>query len=181
MPENKIQVTRCADMAELIAKKYNHRLNAEEAGRLTAHLDDCRECRTAAPFWMRLHERLDASAVGDLIPDPQLQRQLRRHLRQRHHPARRGIGAAWHGVQRLLNVRVPLYQAALGILFLLALFYLGDPLPPNPGESAAPFQNVQFLADSTERSDTLQIDTSRQPGRSIKDDSLLSRFITPVL
>lgn len=181
MPENKTQVSQCADMAELIAKKYSRRLNAAEAGRLAAHLEDCHDCRAAAPFWMRLHEALDAPAAGDVAPNPQLQQQLRRHLRRRRYPAWRGIGKVWNSLQHLLSLRVPLYQAALGILLLLALFFLGDPLPPDAGESAAPFQNVQFLADSTERSDTLQIDTSRQPGRSIKDDSLLSRFITPVL
>lgn len=181
MPENKTKVSSCADAADLIAKQYKVALTGDEAGRLTAHLDECRECREAAAFRMRLHETLDAPAAGDVVPDPQLQRQLRRHLRQRHHSARNGSASVWNGLQRLLNLRVPLYQAAVGILLLLALFYLGDPPPPNNGEDAAPFQNVQFLADSTERSDTLQIDTSRQPGRSIKDDSLLSRFMTPVL
>lgn len=181
MPENKAKVSSCADVSDLIAKQYKVTLTGDEAGRLAAHLDECPECREAAAVWMRLHETLNAPAAGDVVPDPQLQRQLRRHLRRRHYPTRKGIAPIWKGLQHLLNLRVPLYQAALGILLLLALFYFSDPLPPNSGESAAPFQNVQFLADSTERSDTLQIDTSRQPGRSIKDDSLLSRFMTPVL
>lgn len=181
MLQRKITPKTCNDLEDMIARKKSGVLSANEAAWLESHLDLCEECRHYAVLLENLHDELSPTAAP--APDPQIYKSLQQRFtnnKSRKTPFGERIIDT---IAATLKYRMPVYQAAFGLgILLMLLVYSGN---VQNGSTHLPAQSsghgAYFLADTTEMQDTLFFDAGDATGRSMKDDSLLSRFLHSVM
>ena len=181
MKENKISEIRCKEIDDLIAKKFAEMLSEEEDKKLSGHLRDCENCQRAFSSAEALFASLHSSRETSLLPRPAIRRDLRKKVKQlaARQPSLRNT--PFDIIISVLKVRVPVYQAVLGmVVFLMVMLYANYLSFPGAPTAAGAAENYQ-LADSTEILDSLKIQNIDRIGRNLKEDSLLARFFKTVM
>lgn len=181
MKENKIQRIQCPNIENWISKKFAGDLNAEENSLLSEHLLQCRSCRRAVTLAENLFESLHFSRDTSLTPDPGIRQKLRKRVKQLKQNEKPAPQTPLSFVINLLKIRVPVYQAVIGmIIFLGILLYSNYLTIPNSNPLSEAPESVQY-ADSTGLVDTIRTSTPEKVGRSIREDSLLAKFFMTVM
>ncbi len=171
----------CDAAQELLIKKDFESLAEAEAFALTEHLQRCGHCVAFQTNLANINQFIRVSAAENLAPDPA----IREHVRNKIKPQRRtaaGLGEIWHAVLEVLNVKIPVYQAVMGMAVILAVFIMIDKLDAR-GDSEARKQitsrEEQILVPkgtTTNMNHVAEID-SQKIGRTVADDSLLMKFM----
>lgn len=181
MLQKNITPKTCNDLEDLIARKKRGFLSTDDTAWLENHLEICEECQNYAVLLENLHDELSPAAPP--TPDPQILEHLTQRLaseKQQKAPLGERVIDT---IAALLKYRMPVYRAAFGLgILLMLLVYSGN---VQNGSNSMPAQSsghgAYFLADTTEMQDTLFFDAGDATGRSMKDDSLLSRFLHSVM
>jgi hypothetical protein len=116
-----------------------------------------------------------------LTPDPAIRQKLRKHVKNLKKNGKPATQTPLSYVIDLLKIRVPVYQAVIGmIIFWGILLYSNYLTIPNGSPLSETPESVQY-ADSTGLVDTIRTSTPEKVGRSIREDSLLAKFFMTVM
>ena len=170
----------CAAAQDLLIKKDFESLAKDEASALAGHLQQCGQCVAFQNNLMNIAKFIRVSASENLAPDPA----IRQHIRSKIKPPRQaagGLSEIWHSVLEVLNVKIPVYQAVLGMAVVAVMFIALDKLNARgDGEIAERAQVTQkenqALAPPAVMNHVAEID-SQKIGRTVADDSLLMKFM----
>jgi len=170
----------CAAAQDLLIKKDFEPLAKDEAFALAGHLQQCGHCAAFQNNLASLHDLIHAAAPENLAPDPAIREHVRSKIKPQPQTAA-GLSKIWHSVLEVLNVKIPVYQAVLGMavvaVMLLALDKLNARGDGEIAKRARMTKNEnQILAPSTVMNHIAEID-SQKIGRTVADDSLLMKFI----
>jgi len=173
----------CDAAQELLIKKDFDALAEKEAFALAEHLQQCGHCVAFQTDLAHINQFIRVSALENLAPDPA----IREHARSKIKPQRQtaaGLDEIWHSVREVLNVKIPVYQAVMGMAVVAAIFLAFDKLNARgDGEMAKRARMTknenQILAPSTVMNHIAEID-SQKIGRTVADDSLLMKFMVTV-
>jgi hypothetical protein len=170
----------CDAAQELLIKKDFDALAEQEAFALAEHLQQCGSCVAFQTNLADINKFIRVSAAENLAPDPTIREQVRSKIK----PPRQtiaGLSAIWRSVREVLNIKIPVYQAALGMAVVAAMLLALDKLNARgDGEIAKRAQMTQnekqALAPPAVINHVAEID-SQKIGRTVADDSLLMKFM----
>lgn len=181
---SKKKLSMCKRVHRTIMEKGLQFQYPDEDRWIQNHLEICENCRD---FVFRLHDiqkTLKQFPEGKLKPHPEIIEQLMRRFDEK--KAKRltdyKTGQILNTVLRLLNMRIPIYQAALGmtILFVGFLFIFkkeGDRLP-NDFQPALSQSSNRSILGSEPNVVVIKRIQDQNIGLSVQDDSLLFRMFT---
>jgi len=171
----------CADFETLLVRSRYEELAEGELTVLSRHVQSCQKCESYGHALERMVTAMDLSQPTKLTPAPGIRDQvLRRMIAARRTRHGRLSSLLQTGIE-VLRFRIPLYQAALGVAFILVLYPFVNQHLVAPKRSDSRQSNVTrtrqhageqvSFSSHSDSLDTLRI------GRNIKEDSLLLRFI----
>jgi hypothetical protein len=177
MSENK---TSCADVEDLLIRKGFEPLTDRESRLLMEHLQACERCRSLQNLTIRTQTLLDISSETGLTPDPSIAQAVRRRMRSAARAGDKRDRPVWGAVLRVLQHRIPVYQAVLGAVVITAVWVGVKKQPaPRPAEFSRPEKTQEERPGLTPQKapDRLSAVDRPQVGRTIREDSLLAKFI----
>ena len=111
----------CARIEGLLIKKSLGRIRNREDSLLAEHLRACDRCRAYWAILMAIPTSMDVSADTTLVPDARIYQ----HVKSKIGRAKSGQGEilrdVWQHMFRVFKLRIPLYQAMLGIAVILIM------------------------------------------------------------
>lgn len=173
----------CDAAQELLIKGDFESLAHDEAFALAEHLQHCGPCAAFQSNLVNIAKFIRVSASENLTPDPAIREHIRNKIKLPRQTAG-GLSEIWHFVLEVLNVRIPVYQAVLGMAVVAAMFLAFDKLSARgDGEITKSARMTQtenhLLAPAVVLNHITEID-SQKIGRTVADDSLLMKFMVTV-
>ncbi len=174
---NRQKSSDCPEVEQLLLKQQNETLAETERVRVEAHLATCSHCQQFGQNLQKLHASLAVEQEG-LTPDPAIRDNLLQRIRAVKMRKRHVVPSRW---RRLMDIRIPAYQAALAVLVVGLLIFIFDrvplpavprPAPPNATISVQPQIRVPFHVV-----DYLGVLARQKIGMTVSEDSLLTRYI----
>lgn len=111
----------CVKIEDLLVRKSLGQIKNREDSLLTEHLQVCERCRAYWDILMGIPTSMDASTETSLIPDPRTYQHVKNEMGR----AKSGQGEilrdVWQHMFRVFKLRIPLYQAMLGIAVILIM------------------------------------------------------------
>ncbi|GEM_PF-4909940 len=183
---NKTNGSNCTAAQDLLIKKDVEPLTDEENFSLTEHLQNCARCVAFQSTLRHIHQLVETTAQDGLQPDPAIRQRLRDKIGLQKPPSLSiaSVSGLWHSILGILRFRIPIYQAALGVAAVVAIFMAIEKLNARgDGVTLKPAQitpsEKQMIAPSPIMNTIAKID-SQKIGRTVADDSLLMKFIVTV-
>ncbi len=177
----------CVEVQDLLIKRDFAELAVPESMALTEHLQECEACRAFQNVLLKMQQAIQPAAVESLAPDPAIRQNLRNsiHLAQPARHASPGLSEIWHAILDILKLRIPVYQAVLGMAMIFAIFIGIDKLNARGEREMLKRLQIeqsgkQIIAPSAVSPHIAQID-SQKIGRSVAEDSLLMRFMVTAM
>ncbi len=175
----------CSRYQLMVERRLEGPLSSSEERELSAHALKCEECRDAIAFFEGVEDSFAVDADHGLQPEPGIQQMLRRRVAQRRvvkksktYGQHLAALVAW-----LFELRIPAYQAALASAAVVMLLFFAN-VPPvetaDPTAESAGIVQVVSMDTTMNLIDSLSARSMQTVGRTLKDDSLLARFITPL-
>jgi len=169
----------CDAAQELLIKKDFASLAKDEIFALAEHLQQCGHCVAFQNNLENLHNLIHAAAPESLAPDPAIREYVRSKIKSQRQAA--GLDKIRLAGLDILNFKIPVYQAVLGMAVVAVMFLALDKLNARgDGEITKRARMTQtenqMLAPPAVLNHVAEID-SQKIGRTVADDSLLMKFM----
>lgn len=182
---NQNHTIKCEDIQDLLIKENIENLSIEETSLLKIHIKTCKYCQKYQQDLAYFQKSIPISQTSPLKPDPAIRRLVLKRLLKRK-PDQQGIlNLVWQWISKILEYRIPVYQGLIGVVCGLLIFIMiRNFFILNQHESKRTIYRLQ-TADTTVYQinviKNLQIIEHQKIGRSIGEDSLLTRFVVTAL
>lgn len=171
----------CSEIEELLIKQkmLENDLKISESEALKTHLATCKKCAKYQNILLNMERSVDIENEFRLAPNSEIKENLSARLRSKNIRDQKA-GSGQKIFFDFLRVKVPVYQAAVGMLLLFLVFYavsdfgLGN---QKESDTTSRAQIERPIADSLTMMQNIRLLESQKLGRNIKEDSLLIRFI----
>jgi len=177
----KKQNQNCDWSEELLINQCLDEIPASELSQLKQHLAECPHCRKLADTLTQMEQTLQQQLVGEPFPRPEIRTTLIRALKAR---ANKNIFTqSWLFLKRLLEYRIPVYQAALslGVVVVAMLVLNSSFFEKASTELPISYSPETVLSDSNMVNNTLQLIQQQPGGRNVREDSALTKFIVTTM
>ncbi len=179
---SEIQRHPCISVRDLLIKAQYQALPSSDKKLVSGHLKNCTDCRNFQATLIRMTESFDISRRKDLQLDPHIRYHLLERMETRFPRSLSSVSRFREKLKMIFEYRIPVYQALIVFILVLAAVTLFQPSPPPadvyqlpqvtalyPDSAAFENQNV-FIHRGLDAGDKL--------GRTLKEDSVLTRYIT---
>lgn len=178
---NKFDTTQCKQVEELFIKQQVEELTAQETRKLIHHLSTCEHCKNYQSQLIGLHQTIDINSSHSLKPDPAIRKRIIQQMKISHTKRVTIIQLMWQKMVDMLHYRIPVYQGVIGmavsLLILLAINYFSISLKPHPIASPQIQAMEEVAATQLNVVNSLEIIKGQKFGKSVNEDTLLTRFI----
>jgi len=181
---NNLPIT-CETIEELSIKQAIETLSADENNLLKQHLKTCVHCQEFQNQLASLQSSITISEKSPLKPDPAIHQSLMKRMNAYYQIKRGTVDSFWQRLVNFLEYRIPVYQGLIGLagslLILVAINYFSfsgqqqsdrPEYPTNPSDTS--FYQINVIKN-------LQIIEEQKIGKSVSEDSLLTRFIVTAM
>ncbi len=181
---------KCSDIQDIIVRAAYDKISEQEDALLRKHLEACTGCRNFALTVENMEKILDPAGTWDIVPDPRIRENLLRRMKSLQLEKKRlsgmGTGKSWvEKLGNLVRYRIPVYQAAIMLVLLVALFigFFPSHFQENRAESGFTseiYYDSLALYQVDITGEMRRIGTN-QSGRNLKEDSILVRYLSGAL
>lgn len=174
---NKQSPSDCPEVEQLLIKEQNEVLAESERIRVERHLETCVHCQQFRQNLQALPALLSVERE-ELTPDTAIRENLLQRMRSLHTVKRHAAPSRW---RRLMDIRIPAYQAALAVLVVGLLIFAFDRIPLT---RVSPFRQQKEMTSVQQQIrmpfnvvDYLSVLARQKIGMTVAEDSLLTRYI----
>lgn len=177
----KFHTTACQHVEELLVRQMFEELTAHETHDLNNHLTICAHCQGYRRQLASFQQSINIKNSRSLRPDPAIQKRILQQMKSLHPKRASFIQIMWQKMLGMLQYRIPVYQGVIGlavsVLIFLAINYFS--ISTNIHPIAAPeFQAMEEVtATQLNVVSSLEIIKGKKIGKSVNEDTLLTRFI----
>ncbi|MBN2000447.1 hypothetical protein JW935_23050 [candidate division KSB1 bacterium] len=168
----------CNYYKDLLIRHATEGISAQLFERLQKHLEDCKDCRKVQQNIVRLQQVMHVDSSNFSGPSPDIAQKLRREIRKNRHDH------IFTTLRLILSYKIPVYQAAIGAVFVALFFWLST------HSTVIPLKVDKISDDVTIQSNTVGYYTTQQAldllqyqnvGIEVSKDSLLMQFTRTTL
>ena len=171
----------CLNIEQLLIKSSFDKLTGDENLVVKEHLKSCGRCRIFQNTLVNLHESAAIPLKGKLAPDSAIHRNIIKRMKTARPQKQRVFGKIWKYIRNILEYRIPVYQAAFGAALILLLIFTVDQISVLPANKVPDSHNILQTEESISTQmnvvDDLNIIEHQKIGRSVREDSILTRYI----
>ncbi len=176
---------KCTIIRDMMIRSETEEPDEQDKKFITAHLQKCADCSEYKQHLLNISKSMDVSLEDNLQPDPRIHSKLVRQLKGGKQKAVNPGHSAWNRLIKILEYRIPLYQAVLTLFLILVLVFSFYPFifsgvdkHPNlvhqtENDSLALYQ-VDVYRNLQTRGDAYY-------GRNLLEDSMLTRYMSSSL
>lgn len=178
MKENK--TNRCGDIEELLIKQKSEILSEKEIALLQNHLKTCKHCQSYQTRLAYIQASMPISKNSPLKPDPAIRQSLINRMKALKPQKYWGIDSLRQKILTVLEYRIPVYQGLIGLacswLIFVAIQYFSFLQSRSVSSeyyrmmSDAKYYQINVIQN-------LQIIEQQKIGKTVREDSLLTRFV----
>lgn len=178
--QNKI----CTGIENLLIQKNFHQLSKKEKSTLKRHFSTCESCRNFTETINGFYTLLSIPQNNEIKPDPEIREKSILRMKEIS-PSPEGLVITLKQLfSDFLNLKIHVYQAALGIVVLFLSFYtINKFFTPEHGFNFHQIKPSEYHRKIDFQTNTLeQIDMVRKQkiGRNVMEDSLLVKMFNTV-
>ena len=170
----------CRRMKNLLLEKIPQAFTEDEKRLLLEHLAECESCRAFQEEITGLYQAFSVPADSPLKPSPEIRKRAHARLKSLRQSSRTTINERFHD---FLKIKVPVYQAAFGLIILAITFTVihgrrpSDEPPSMNRKASSPYSRSAPLPDH--RLAILDSVQTFKIGRNILEDSALFGIAVP--
>jgi hypothetical protein len=175
------KILRCRDVEKLIVQHRVDKLEREEFIRIHHHLESCEKC-------MKFYKTLDGMEGEmtnldqiNLIPRPEIRQHLYNRMKLKTSNTITERYKSIKALRRVLIYRIPVYQALVAIslvaVILFSINHLSSSTESLERYTPLDLLGETFLLDSVQTIDNFYFIYKQKIGRSVMEDSILTRHM----
>jgi anti-sigma factor RsiW len=176
---------KCADIRDKLIYAEMDDLDERDRRLVSTHLESCEECRQYQQYLINMLAAMNLAPAEQLEPDPRIRARLLRKLNPPIQRRARKRITDWKDLFKILEYRIPVYQAILTFGIILVLF-IGF-FPHSPATVEKPPDRISHMEDDSlalNQPDVyrnLQSSDNSRYGRNLQEDSILARYMSSAL
>lgn len=172
---------RCDKIERLLVNRLLGDLTTDENLSVEGHLRICPQCRSYQIALLNMQNAMQAEGEKRLTPDPAIRENVIRRMRAARSREAGILGNVLGSFRRAFAYRIPVYQAALGVALIvvmsLTLRHLPSSALQEPSE-VRPLVRLEMPPPSEiSVLDNLEVVRQQKIGRSVREDTTLTRFV----
>ena len=172
---------RCHDIERLLVNRLLDKLTADENLSVEEHLRICPQCRSYQIALLNMQNTMQSEGEERLAPDPATRENVIRRMKAARSREAGILSNLVESVRRAFAYRIPVYQAALGVVLIVAMSLTLRHLPSSalqePSE-VRPLVRLEMPPPSEiSVMDNLEVVRRQKIGRSVREDTTLTRFV----
>jgi hypothetical protein len=180
---NKDKIT-CREIEDFIIKDYLNELNKKQQKLVLQHVHACNNCSKYAKI---VHQISGSLQQTENIPrpDPEIRKHLLFIMKMKKDNKVRKSGHFLNTIFRFFEYRIPIYQAVLAALLIAVLLLTVDSifLPARSNRYSTTNYFIMEFNDLPHPSalNYPELLNEQKPGRNVKEDSILTRYMVTVM
>lgn len=172
---------RCDDIERLLINRLLGELTTDKNLLVEEHLRTCTRCRSYQIALLNMQNAMQAEGEEKLAPDPAIRENVIRRMRAARSREAGILGNLLESFRRAFAYRIPVYQAVLGAALIVAMSITLRHLPSSalqePSE-VRPLVRLEMPPPSQMSViDNLEVVRQQKIGRSVREDTTLTRFV----
>ncbi|NOX90154.1 MAG: hypothetical protein GXO77_14135 [Calditrichaeota bacterium] len=175
----------CSRIEHLIIRQMTSNINDKEKELVDDHLKTCKKCRQFRQILMRISSSFASDALSELSPSPDVRLNLIHEMEMLQRAEKSFADKISDALYSLFTYRIPVYQFVLAIILIFGIFFgksiFFQPQNPVTFPSDASITKNEIIVDQPKIRAHLQIVNRQKTGESIKEDSVLTKFIVTTL
>jgi hypothetical protein len=176
---------KCADIRDKLIYAEIDDLDERNRRLVTAHLSSCKECRQFQRGLMNMLSAMNLVPADQLEPDPRIRAELLRKLNPPIQRKARRRSTGWKDLFKILEYRIPIYQAILtfGVILVLFIGFFPHSSTPieKPPDMISHMEDDSLALNQPEVYRNLQSSDNSRYGRNLQEDSILTRYMSSAL
>ncbi len=175
----------CAASEDLLIRQQAVDLNKEQKEKLTQHLQHCPLCQQFQKLLATMSQSMKIREQSALKPDPAIRRSIIRKIKRTRIEQTTFLQVTLSMLRKLLQYRIPVYQAILGMLLVSLIIWGSVKFPfwkqQNFRNSHHLTQEVNDEGKQIEMLNCLDILEPQKVGTSVSEDTMLIKFFSPAM
>jgi len=175
----------CRSFEDLLIWQTVDFINEEQAEKLNQHLKACTACQQFQSLLFATSSAMKIKEKTNFVPDANIRQAVIQKMTQHQIKAATFLQAMLQTIWKLLEYRIPVYQGILGIILVTCLIWGALNLP---FWSQPPYRQVRnqswqenIQLDQRNGLNTLDILEAQKVGKSVSEDTMLIKFLSPAM
>jgi len=175
----------CEKIEEILINQKVDNVSEEEKRILSNHLDSCENCKKHQFVFDEIQNVVEIEQNSKLIPNPEIRENLLNRMKENQPDKTSILSNVMSSLKSVFSYRIPVYQAAVGIISLFLISFALGKLPfqdqlPNSDERA--FNSINELSLSqTNILDSLKILNKQKIGLNVSEDTVFTKYINATM
>lgn len=175
----------CEQIEEILTNQKVDNVSDEEKQILINHLDSCENCKKYQSVFDEIQNVMKIEKNSELIPKPEIRKNLLNRMKSNQPLKEKVLKKFLSNLKSVFSYRIPVYQAAVGIICLFLISFALGKLPSQDrklksDESA--FISIKELSLShTNILDSLEILNKQKIGLNVSEDTVFTKYINATM
>ena len=182
---NKQIKIKCADVEQLLIKQSFEQMNKEQIHSMEKHLTSCTNCRQYQRILFNLQNSVKLSPKKKLQPDPSIRRNVIKRMKKVKAEQQIFLSRLLQNIWKFLDYRIPVYQSIVGFVIILLVFiavnYFSVPKQSDFKNTTETVQTEEIQTNQINILDNLQMIENQKIGKTVQEDTILTRFVVSVM
>jgi hypothetical protein len=178
---NKNSNISCAEIERLLIKKNIEGLTDSEQLLLNEHLKYCGRCIQFQRALVNIKGSMEIKTDNGLLPYHAVRQNLIKRMESIKKEKQSMLNTFLQPVRNILEYRIPVYQAAIGIAVVLLISIVNIKMPFSSQKKPLNLQDAFAIEDSISYQynfiNKLQIIDSQKIGINVKEDTMFTKYI----
>jgi anti-sigma factor RsiW len=182
---DKFNTADCQQVEELLMRQLFGELTANETQELNNHLTICAHCQSYRRRLTSFQQSINIKNSRSIRPNPAIRKRIIQKVKCLHPKRASFLQIMWQKMVGMLQYRIPVYQGFIGmavsLLIFLAINYFSISAKHHPITSPESRAMGEVTATQLNVINSLEIIGQQKIGKSVNEDTLLTRFIVTTM
>ncbi|KPL01284.1 MAG: hypothetical protein AMJ91_00580 [candidate division Zixibacteria bacterium SM23_73_3] len=175
----------CDEIEGLLIQGHFDKITQDQSLLVEEHLESCDRCRSYQKTLSGLQNSMQIDVGDKLTPDTDIRETIIQRMKTVKAQETGIFRSTWQYIRNVFEYRIPVYQPLLGGVLVLLIFFAVRELSfaPDPKSSKLQtFTQVETpILSQMSVIDNLEIIEAQKIGRSVREDTTLTRFIVSTM
>ncbi|MCI0496362.1 zf-HC2 domain-containing protein [candidate division KSB1 bacterium] len=182
---NQSKIANCEHTEELLVRQIFEDLTENETQDLNDHLKICEHCQSYRLQLTSFQQSMNIENSRLLKPDPAIRKRIIQQIKSLQPAKASFIQIIWQKLLGIMQYRIPVYQGVIGMaVSLFILFAVNNfSFAPKRVLKVAPEFHArnEAIVPQLNVVNSLEIIEQQKIGRSVSEDTLLTRFVVTTM
>jgi hypothetical protein len=175
----------CEQIEKIFINKQIDKISEGEKQILITHLDSCENCKKYHVVFDEIQNVLAIEQKGELFPKPEIREHLLNRMKENQPLKENVLGSLLSNLKSVFSYRIPVYQAAVGIICLFLISFALGKVPSQDriikSDERAINSINELSLSHTNILDSLEILNKQKIGLNVSEDTVFTKYINATM